>query len=315
MAAPPTCPMRMASASASSSMMPPRATLTMRMPGLAEASRSLSIRPDGLGGLGDVQGHEVGHLDEALERHQLDAEVLGPLGRHERVVRHQLHAERHGPAGRPACRCDRGRRRRASCRPARRPPTSSAPSGRRPGRRGPGGRCGPGPAASPSCARRSTGCSTAAALTTITPRAVAASTSTLSRPMPARPTTTRSVPASSTSAVTCVAERMMSAAAPGTASSSSSGDRPSRTSTSWPASRSCWSPPSAIFSVTRMRAIARKCGRGRGRTARWLTWPPVTPFRGGRWPPSVVAVGSQTAGTTPPTAPGHRSGAPVREPV
>ena len=54
------------------------------------------------------------------------------------------------------------------------------------------------------------------ALTTITPRSVAASTSTLSRPMPARPTTTRSVPASSTSAVTWVAERMISAAAPGT---------------------------------------------------------------------------------------------------
>ena len=52
------------------------------------------------------------------------------------------------------------------------------------------------------------------AFTTITPRFVADATSTLSRPMPARPTTTRSVPASSTSAVTCVALRITSAAAP-----------------------------------------------------------------------------------------------------
>ena len=35
--------------------------------------------------------------------------------------------------------------------------------------------------------------------------------STLSSPIPARPTTTRSDPASNTSAVTCVAERMISA--------------------------------------------------------------------------------------------------------
>ena len=52
------------------------------------------------------------------------------------------------------------------------------------------------------------------ALTTMTPRSVAATVSTLSRPMPARPTTTRSVPAARTSAVTSVAERMMSAWAP-----------------------------------------------------------------------------------------------------
>ena len=41
------------------------------------------------------------------------------------------------------------------------------------------------------------------------------STSTLSSPMPARPTTTRSAPAASTSAVTWVAERMMSACGAG----------------------------------------------------------------------------------------------------
>ena len=56
------------------------------------------------------------------------------------------------------------------------------------------------------------------ALTTITPCVVAASVSTLSSPIPARPTTTRSWPAASTSAVTVVAERMMRAWAPTTAS-------------------------------------------------------------------------------------------------
>ena len=58
------------------------------------------------------------------------------------------------------------------------------------------------------------------ALTTMTPRRVASATSTLSRPIPARPTTTRSAAAASTSAVTCVALRITSAAAPWTASSS-----------------------------------------------------------------------------------------------
>ena len=113
-----------------------------------------------------------------------------------------------------ACRCGRGRRCRASCRRARRPPTGCAPNG-------------PGVSAAwawgtlRACDSSSAMVCSAAemmllcgALTTITPRRVAASTSTLSRPMPARPTTIRSVPASSTSAVTCVAERMMSAWAP-----------------------------------------------------------------------------------------------------
>ena len=64
------------------------------------------------------------------------------------------------------------------------------------------------------------------AFTTMTPRRVAASTSTLSRPMPARPTTTSSSPASSTSAVTWVALRITSAAAPRTASSELLGREP-----------------------------------------------------------------------------------------
>ena len=88
------------------------------------------------------------------------------------------------------------------------------------------------------------------ALTTITPRSVAAATSTLSSPMPARPTTTRSVPAARTSAVTVVADRMTRAWAPTMAATSSSGDSPSWTSTSWPASAIRSSPVWASFSVT-----------------------------------------------------------------
>ena len=113
------------------------------------------------------------------------------------------------------------------------------------------------------------------AFTTITPRSVAASVSTLSRPMPARPTTTRSVPASSTSRVTVVAERMMRAWAPLTSSSSSSGDFLSWMSTSWPASRSFWSPLSAISSVTRMRAIAPSLAGWPGRARTTVTLGPV----------------------------------------
>ena len=62
--------------------------------------------------------------------------------------------------------------------------------------------------------------------------------------------------------MTWVAERMISAS-PGHDLDELTGLRPSRTSTTWPSSRSCWSPPSAIFSVTRMRAIAPRCGPAR----------------------------------------------------
>ena len=50
--APATMPSRIASASASSSTMPPRAVLTMRMPGLALANRSRPKRPTVSGVLG-----------------------------------------------------------------------------------------------------------------------------------------------------------------------------------------------------------------------------------------------------------------------
>ena len=61
--------------------------------------------------------------------------------------------------------------------------------------------------------------------------------------------------ASSTSAVTWVAERMIRACAVDTTPISCSCVRSVRTSTVCPASRSRSSPPSAISSVTRMRAM------------------------------------------------------------
>ena len=69
---------------------------------------------------------------------------------------------------------------------------------------------------------------------------------------PGRPRRGRGRP-SSTSAVTRVALRITSAAAPGTASRSSSGDMPSRTSTSKPAARNASRPLAAICSATRTR--------------------------------------------------------------
>ena len=162
--------------------------------------------------------------DEAVERAAARPTSGGPARPTRTGRRRRAACRRPAPAAPPACRCGRG-------------PTmpsvlsaSSTPSHRDAL-----------PAARPSRAAWAWGtlrawasssamvCSAAemmfdcGALTTMTPRRVAASTSTLSRPMPARPTTTRSAPAASTSAVTWVAERMMRASAPLTASSSSLG--------------------------------------------------------------------------------------------
>ena len=142
------------------------------------------------------------------------------------------------------------------------------------------------------------------ALTTITPRRVAAATSTLSRPMPARPTTTRSAPASSTSAVTCVALRTISAAAPCTASSSCVGaevealvdveagsferfdaarcdllgdEDAGRAPVASPCQAKSlamrWTPSSMSSSDDRERSGARTRGRRTPRRGRWRPWP------------------------------------------
>ena len=84
--------------------------------------------------------------------------------------------------------------------------------------------------------------------------AVAAARSMLSIPTPARPTTISSSAASSTSAVTLVAERTINAWKPLTASSSSSGDRPTRSTTSCPAALSAALADGASGSVIRTRA-------------------------------------------------------------
>lgn len=46
-----------------------------------------------------MQGDEVGPLQQVVQFQQLDVELSGPLGGHERVIGHQLHAEGHGPLG------------------------------------------------------------------------------------------------------------------------------------------------------------------------------------------------------------------------
>ena len=95
------------------------------------------------------------------------------------------------------------------------------------------------------------------AFTTITPCAVAASTSTLSSPMPARPTTTRSLPGGQHVGGDLGGRADDQGVGAGHGRrAAASGSRPSWTSTSWPAARRRSSPLSAIFSVTRMRAIA-----------------------------------------------------------
>ena len=154
---------------------------------LGEGEQLLADHAERLGGLHHVQGEEVGHPHELLEAEQLDVDLAGSLGGDEGVVGHDLHRRRPTPAGPPACRCGRGRRCRAPCRPAPRPPTGCAPSD---------------PSMSAAWAwgmLRAWASSSAivcsavvrmfdcGAFTTITPWVVAASVSTLSSPMPARP--------------------------------------------------------------------------------------------------------------------------------
>ena len=191
-AAPATMPSVIAQASASSSMMPPRAVLTMRTPRLAKPSISRSSSPT----VSAVFGRwMVTKSDSAMsfgERHEVDAHLPAAVGRDEGVVREQAHPERERPLRHELADPPEADDARAPCRSARRPPTGCAPSDH------------PSSAACAcgmlrACASSSASVCSAAdstfdcgAFTTITPRRVAASTSTLSRPMPARPTTTRS---------------------------------------------------------------------------------------------------------------------------
>ncbi len=56
-------------------------------------------QPDRLGRLRQVHGEEVRLGNDLIERHQLDAHLLRPVLRHERVVGHQAHAETLGTIG------------------------------------------------------------------------------------------------------------------------------------------------------------------------------------------------------------------------
>ncbi len=99
MPAPATRPERTASASASSSTMPPRAVLTIRSPGLAVARSSLPISPSVSGVLGrwTVTKSDLRH--QLLEGGQRHAHLAGPLGGYVRVVGAQPHPEGVRPLG------------------------------------------------------------------------------------------------------------------------------------------------------------------------------------------------------------------------
>ncbi len=233
-AAPATRPDRIASASASSSTMPPREVLMIRSPGRARARRSRPIRPTVSFDLATCRV-----MKSAWATRSSRATSSIPSWR-------ARSGDTYGSWA--MSRIPKASARWATSAPTRPRPTmpsvlpwSSTPSQRlrshlppiraawawgmlRAWARSSAMVC--------SAADRMLDCG---ALTTVTPRAVAAATSTLSRPIPARPTTTRSRPASMTPAVTCVADRTISACAPATAASSPVGSRSSRTSTSWPA--------------------------------------------------------------------------------
>ena len=225
-AAPATCLARIASASAASSMIPPRATLMIRRLGFAFASRSAPIRPTVSGVLARCSVRKSASATSSSR----------PTRRTDR--RRAASADTNGSYAtsfipNESARC-------ATSLPIRPSPTmprvlsdSSTPFHLERSQR-------PALSAEWACGtlracdnRSAIVCSAAdstfdcGAFTTITPRSVAAATSTLSSPIPARPTTTRSVAASSTSAVTCVADRMMSPWAPTTAPSSPSASRSS----------------------------------------------------------------------------------------
>ena len=224
-AAPPQRPSARASASASSSMTPPRDDVDdadARPGGIEEG---LADHADGLGGLDHVEGDEVGGGGEGVEVDQLDVELAGPLGGDERVVGDDPHAEGAGPLGdqlADAAQADDAEGLVGQLDPD---PLGALPAPVHQGGVGLGDVAGH---------RQQHGHGVLGGGEDVRLRGVddhdaprvAASTSTLSRPMPARPTTTRSVPASSTSAVTWVEERMMRAWAPGIASQQLLGVQP-----------------------------------------------------------------------------------------
>ncbi|GAA3130434.1 hypothetical protein GCM10017687_52300 [Streptomyces echinatus] len=57
------------------------------------AQRLVADQAEGLGGLGQMDGDEVGDLQQLVQRQHLDAHLRGPRGLHVGVVGHDLHAE------------------------------------------------------------------------------------------------------------------------------------------------------------------------------------------------------------------------------
>ena len=117
---------------------------------------------DRLGRLDDVEGDEVGGGGQLVEVDQLDVELAGPLGGHERVVGDDPHAERAGPLRDELADAAEADDAEGLVGQLDALPLRALPPAVDERLRGPAGRCGPGPAASPSCARRPRGCSTAA---------------------------------------------------------------------------------------------------------------------------------------------------------
>ena len=254
--APATMPSRMASASASSSTIPPRAVLMMRMPGLALANRSRPNKPRSRASSGVWMETKSASATSSSMPTSSHPHGPGPL--------------RETKGSYPMSSMPKACARWATSEPARPSPTtpstlpcSSTPSHFERSQR---------PATSAAsawgmlraCASSSAmACSATermfdvGALTTMTPRSVAAVDVDVVE-ADARPADNlqRRCRPPAPRRVTWVAERMMSACAPTMAPSSSSGLSPSWTSTSWPASASRSSPLCAIFSVTSTRATA-----------------------------------------------------------
>ena len=257
MPAPPTCPLRTASASASSSTRPPRAALTISTPGLVSASWSLPMRP----------------------------RVSGVLGRWIEIMSARRSSSSRLTSSMPSCaaragatygskaisRTSKAARRCATSWPILPRPTtptvlpfSSTPvyalRFHCPLRRlaSAAGMC------RAVASSRAIACSAAetmfdvGALTTITPRAVAAGTSTLSRPTPARATTFSRVVAASASASTLVADRTSSASASASAPSRAGRSVPStwRISTSSPSIATAEGASFSASRTTGRRAVA-----------------------------------------------------------
>ena len=213
--------------------------------------RLVADEAEGLGGLGQVDGDEVGDLEQLVEGQQLDAHLRGARGLHVGVVRDDLHAEGGhalGDQDADAAEADDTEGLLASSTPVYllrfHSPFFSAVFA-----------CGMLRAVATSRPQASSAAVTmleVGALTTITPALVAAETSTLSRPTPARATTFSFFAAAMASASTLVAERIRIASTSAMAGSSSARSAPlqCRISKSGPSASTVAGDSSSAMSTT-----------------------------------------------------------------